>query len=72
MYSQHVLQILRNLNMWLLKYDLWKRTAHNESNFNIQMHFATWQLITLLCCVFNDEKQTFFLIITNPLHMLKT
>jgi len=58
MCSQHILQIFRNLNMWFLKYDLSKRTAHNERNVNIQMHFATWQLITLLCCVFNDKKQT--------------
>jgi len=48
---QHILQILRNLNMWLLKYDLWKGTAHNERNVNIQMHFATWQMITLLCYI---------------------
>ena len=66
MSSQHILQILRNLIMRLLKYDKWKRTAHNERNVNIQMHFATWQMITLLCCVSYDKKQTksFFLIIT--------
>jgi len=58
MCSQHILQIFRNLNMWLLKYELWKRTAHNERNFNVQMFFAIWQMITLLCCVCYDEKQT--------------
>ena len=45
--------------MWLLKYDLGKRTAHNKGNVNIQMHFATWQMITLLCSVCYDEKQTY-------------
>ena len=55
MCSQDILQIV-SLNMWLFKYDLWKRTAHNERNVNIQMHFATWQMITLLCCVCYDEK----------------
>jgi len=68
MSSQHILQIhvLRNLIMRLLKYDIWKRTAHNERNVNIQMNFATWQMITLLCCVSYDKKQTksSFLIIT--------
>jgi len=76
MWTQHILQILRNLIMQLLKYDLWKRTAHSERNVNIQMHFATWQMITLLCCVSSDEKKHnkifIFLIITKPEHMLKT
>ena len=68
MCSQHILQILRNVNMWLLKYEIWKRTAHNERNVNIQMHFATWQMISLLCCVCYDEKQTkslFFWLLQN-------
>jgi len=58
---QHILQILRNLNMWLLKYDLWKRTAHSERNVNIQMHFATGQMITLLrCVVMTKNKQNLY------------
>jgi len=36
-------------------------------NVNIEMHFATWQMITLLCCVCYDKetnKNFIFLIIT--------
>jgi len=55
---QHILQILRTFNMWLLKYELWNWTAHNDRKVNIQMHNITWQMITLLCCVCYDEKQT--------------
>jgi len=61
---QHTLQILGKLNMWILKYELWKRTAHSDRNVNIQMYNTTLQMITLLhvCCVCYDDKQskTFF------------
>jgi len=57
---QRILQLLlRKSYMWLLKYELWKKTtitAYNDRNVNIQMHLATWQMITLLCCVCYDEK----------------
>ena len=74
MCSQYILKILRNLNVWLLKYDLWKRTAHNERNVNIQMHFATWQMITLLWCVCYDENKknlNFFYYNYKTIHMFK-
>ena len=49
--------------MWLLKYDLWKRTAHNERKVYNQMHFATWQMITYYYAVFvmmkNKQKLYF-------------
>jgi len=51
---QRILQLVRNFYMWLLKYELWKKTTYNDRNVNIQMHIATWQMITLLCCY--DEK----------------
>ena len=58
-----ILQILRNVNMWLLIYELWKRTAHNDRNVNIQMDITTWQIISLLCCVCygNKLKKTLFI-----------
>jgi len=31
-----------------------------KKNVNIQMHFATWQMITLLCCASYGEKQTLY------------
>jgi len=36
MRSQHILQILRHLNMWFLKYELWKRTVHNEETSTLK------------------------------------
>jgi len=36
MRSQHILQILRHLNMWLLNYEPWKRTAHNEETSTLK------------------------------------
>ena len=36
MRSQHILQILRHLNMWLLKYELWQRTAHDEETSTLE------------------------------------
>jgi len=36
MRSQHILQILRHLNMWLLKYELWKKTAHDEETSTLK------------------------------------
>jgi len=42
----------------VIEIELWKRTAHNDRKVNIQMHNTTWQMITLLCCVCYDEKQT--------------
>ena len=54
--------------MWLLKYKLWKRTAHNKRHVNVQIQFATLQMIALLCCVCYDGKQIktlFFLLLQN-------
>jgi len=49
------------IEIWALK-----ENCSQWRNVNIEMHFATWQMITLLCCICYDEKQvlTFSLIIT--------
>ena len=36
MQSQHILQIIRHLNMWLLKYELWKKTAYDEETSTLK------------------------------------
>jgi len=51
-----LLQILKHFNMWLLKYE--KRYAHNDSNVDVQMYIATWQIIRLQYCICYAEKQT--------------
>jgi len=40
------------IEIWALK-----ENCSRHWNVNIEMHFATWQMITLLCCVCYDEKQ---------------
>ena len=53
---------IKKFYMWLLKYKLWKRTAYNGRNVNIQMRIVTWQMITLLCCfVIMKNKQKLYL-----------
>ena len=38
---QGILQILRNFNMWLIKYEVWKRTAHNVQ-FKCMLPLDKW------------------------------
>jgi len=40
------------IEIWALK-----ENCSQWRNVNIEMHFATWQMITLLCRVCYDEKQ---------------
>jgi len=44
---QHVV-----IEIWALK-----KNCSQWRNVKIEMHFATWQMITLSCCVCYDEKQ---------------
>jgi len=67
MCDQHILQILRNLNMWLMNCDLWKRTAHNEKNVNIQMHFTTykWSHNYAMFVMMKNKQKLFFWLLQN-------
>jgi len=67
MRSQHILQIFRHLNMWLLKYELWQRTAHDEETSTLKciLPLDKWHIIMLCLLWWKTNENVFSWLLQN-------